>query len=55
MTLDPEIIVGHIIYQIDALFELYKEGGAKSANPIFYAKIHLCSTNMEEKKLKNCD
>ena len=35
ITLDPEIVAGLIIYQIEALFEHYKYSRAKSANSIF--------------------
>ena len=35
ISLDPEIVVGPIIYQIEALFDLYKYTGTKSANLIF--------------------
>ena len=55
ITLDPEIVVGPITYQIDAPIKLYKSGGAKPNNPIFYAKIHLFSSVLEENKSENCD
>jgi len=55
ITLDPEIVAGPIINQIEALFELYKLGGANPTSAIFSAKIHLFSSYLEEKKLKNSD
>ena len=54
ITLDPEIVAGPIIYQIEALFVLYKLGRANPANAIFPAKINLFSSELEEKKSKNC-
>ena len=54
INLDPEIVAGTIIYQIEDLFELYKLGRANPANAIFPAKIHLFSSDLEAKKLKNC-
>jgi len=54
ITLDPEIIAGPIIYQIEALFELYKLGRANPANVIFSTKMHLFSSDLEEKKSINC-
>jgi len=39
ITLDPEIVDGPIIYQIEAVLELYKYGGMKSARPIFRPKF----------------
>jgi len=53
ITLDPEIVDGSIIYQIEALFVLYKFGRANPANAIFSAKIHSFSSDLEEKKSKN--
>ena len=55
ITLDPEIVVGPIICQIEAHFELYKLGRANPANAICSAKIHLFTLDLEEKKLKNSD
>ena len=48
----PEIVAGTIIYQIEALFELYKWRRANPANAIFKAKIHLFSSDLEEKNQK---
>ena len=54
ITLDLEIVAGPVIFKIEALFELYKLGRANPANAIFWAKILLFSSDLEEKKLKNC-
>ena len=35
ITLDPEIVAGPIIYEIESLLKLYKSDGAKPTNPIF--------------------
>ena len=55
ITLDLEIVPGPIIYQIEAHFEPYKLGRANTTNAIFSAKIHLLSSDLEQKKLKNSD
>jgi len=52
ITPDPEIVAGPIIYQIEALFELYKIGWANPANAIFSAIIHLFSSVLEEKNYR---
>ena len=49
ITLDPEIVAGPIIYQIEALFELYRWVRANPTNGILSAKIHLFSSVSEEK------
>ena len=49
ITLDPEIVAGPIIYQIEALFDLYKWRRANHADAIFPAKIHFFSSVSEEK------
>ena len=45
------MVAGPIIYQIEALFKLYKAGATKPNNLIFKAEIHMFSTVLEKKKL----
>ena len=49
ITLDPEIVARPIVYQIEALLKPYKTGGPKPTNSIFYVKIHLFSSVLDEK------
>ena len=54
VTLDPEIVAGLIIYQIEVLFELYKLGRVNPANEIFVGQNSLVLISFGGKKSENC-
>ena len=54
ITLDPEIVAGLIIYQIEVLFKLYKLDRANPANAIFVAQNSLVFISFRGKKSENC-
>ena len=54
ISLDPEIVVGPIIYQIKALLKPYKSGGADPTSPFLRPKF-TCFDQFWRKKSKNRD
>ena len=55
ITLDPEIVAGPIIYQIEALIKLYKIWQVETQQPNFLGRNSLVFISFGGKKSENCD